>query len=523
MRTLSVVPLLAMAAGLTAPGATLPIVPRPVSAQELPGRFKLSKSTVITADPDARPIAMQFRDQLQKEFGVSAKFSLKPARKNGIAFVLDNAMPEESYKLKVTPGAITITGGPAGLFYGTQSLMQLIPAGKAPFRVPAVEVQDQPRFAYRGVHLDTGRHFFPVDFVKRYIDLAARFKLNRFHWHLTDDQGWRLEIKKYPRLTEVGSRRKETVVGHAGRSSTYDGKPYGGYYTQDEARDVVAYAAARFVTVLPEIEMPGHATAALAAYPQYACTAGPFEVATTWGVFKDIFCPKEETFSFLEDVLTEVISLFPSQYIHVGGDECPKDRWRESAIAQEVMKREGLKDENELQSYFIRRIEKFINSKGRRLIGWDEILEGGLAPDATVMSWRGEKGGIEAAKQHHNVVMTPTTYVYLDYYQGPPDKEPLAIGGNLPLEKVYSYNPLPAELSPEDHHYIQGVQANVWTEYMPEPSSVEYMVFPRLLAVAEIAWTPQENREYAEFLTRVPAQLGRLKKDGVNFRPLDAR
>lgn len=523
MRTFRVAPLLLMGA-VTAWSAAITIVPRPVSVQELQGVFRLSSATVITAEPDARPMALQFRDQLSSEFGVSARFSAKPVRKNSISFALDKSMPEEGYKLKIEPDGITITGRPAGLFYGTQSLLQLLPpAGKAPYSVPAVEIQDQPRFPYRGVHLDTGRHMFPVDFLKRYIDLAARYKLNRFHWHLTEDQGWRIEIKKYPRLTEIGARRRETIVGHADRSDKYDGTFYGGFYTQDQVRDVVAYAASRFITVIPEIEMPGHAQAALASYPQFACTAGPFEVATTWGVFKDVFCPKEETFAFLEEVLTEVMGLFPSKYIHIGGDECPKDRWKESPITQGIMKREGLKDEQELQSYFIRRIEKFINSKGRRIIGWDEILEGGLAPDATVMSWRGEEGGIAAAKQHHNVVMTPTDYVYLDYYQGPPEKEPLAIGGNLTLANVYSYNPLPAALSADDQKYIQGAQANVWTEYMKEPRDVEYMVFPRLLALAEVVWTPQETRNYDEFLTRVPAQLERLKKDGVNFRPLDPK
>jgi hexosaminidase len=342
--------------------------------------------------------------------------------------------------------------------------------------------------------------------------------MNNFHWHLTEDQGWRIEIKKYPKLAQVGGYRKETVVGHAGMSKTFDGKPYGGFYTQEEIKEVVAYAQARRVNVIPEIEMPGHSQAALAAYPELACTPGPFEAATTFGVFKDVYCPKEETFKFLEDVLTEVVALFPGPYIHIGGDECPKDRWKESPVAQEVIKREGLKDEHELQSYFIRRMEKFINSKGKRLIGWDEILEGGLAPNATVMSWRGEAGGIEAARQKHDVIMTPGAYCYFDHYQGNPRTEPLNIGGYTTLAKVYSYNPEPKELKPEEYKYILGAQGNVWTEYMKTPEFVEYMVFPRLLALSEVLWTPQDKRSYEDFGTRLPAQLARLDAQKVNYR-----
>ncbi len=315
--------------------------------------------------------------------------------------------------------------------------------------VPACIIEDEPRFVYRGMHLDVGRHMFPVATIKRYIDMLALHKMNTFHWHLTEDQGWRIEIKKYPKLTEIGAFRNETVVGHAGRPPlVFDGKRYGGFYTQDEVRDVVAYAKSKFITVIPEIEMPGHAMAALASYPELSCTGGPFEVNTKWGVMDDVFCAgKEETFTFLQDVLTEVIDLFPGTYIHVGGDECPKARWEKCPLCQKRIKDEGLKDEHELQSYFIQRIEKFLSSKGRKLIGWDEILEGGLAPEATVMSWRGTKGGIAAAKQKHDVIMTPSSHVYLDYYQCEPAGQPLAIGGYLPLEKVYSFNPMPEELT----------------------------------------------------------------------------
>jgi hexosaminidase len=344
------------------------------------------------------------------------------------------------------------------------------------------------------------------------------YKMNTFHWHLTEDQGWRIEIKKYPRLTEVGSYRKETILARNFDPYIGDKKPYGGFYTQDEVRQVVAYAKSRYVTVIPEIEMPGHSVAALAAYPELACTPGPFETATIWGVNENIYCPSEQTFAFLEDVLTEVMELFPGRYIHIGGDEAPKTRWEESELAQEVMRREGLADEDELQSYFIRRIERFLLEHDRRLIGWDEILEGGLAPQATVMSWRGTVGGIDAAKQGHDVIMTPTSHVYLDYYQGDPLYEPLAIGGYTPLETVYAFEPVPDELSPEEAKHVLGAQGNVWTEYMKTTQYVEYMVFPRMLALAEVVWSPQASRDWDRFSAALPAQLRLLDQKRVNYR-----
>jgi hexosaminidase len=371
------------------------------------------------------------------------------------------------------------------------------------------------------MHLDVSRHFFPVEFVKKFIDGLASYKMNRSHWHLTEDQGWRIEIKKYPRLTEIGAWRKETMVEKNFDPYVGDGIPYGGFYTQDEVREIVAYAAERHVTVVPEIEMPGHSTAALAAYPELACTEGPFEVSTIWGVKDDIYCPSEKTFAFLEDVLTETMELFPSEYIHIGGDEVPKRRWEESELAQEVMRREGLADEHELQSYFIRRIEAFLLSHGRRLIGWDEILEGGLAPEATVMSWRGMEGGIEAARQGHDVIMTPTDHAYFDYYQGPAEEEPLAIGGYLPLEKVYELEPVPEELTEEEGKHILGAQGNVWTEYIKTADHAEYMTFPRLLAMAEVGWTPAERKDWDDFNRRVGSHVERLDARGFNFRPLD--
>jgi len=499
----------------------LPIVPRPAVVRHLNGTFLLGRSAVIYADPEAQAVAAWFAQQVQAEFGIAAELATQPPRGKAFRFVLDRSLPEEGYRMRIDPRGIVIAGRPAGLFYGAQSVLQLAAAHSGTtFILPAAEIQDQPRFSYRGLHLDTSRHMFPVEFIKQYLDWMARYKLNTFHWHLTDDQGWRIEIRQYPRLAEIASMRKETLVGHAPQSTQYDGKPYGGFYTQEQIREVVVYARDRFITVIPEIEMPGHSLAALAAYPELACTPGPFETATTWGVFKDVFCPKESTFQFLENVLSEVLTLFPSPYIHIGGDEVQKDRWKESPDAQAVIRREGLKDESELQSYFIRRMERFINSQGRRMIGWDEILEGGLAPDATVMSWRGEQGGIAAARQGHDVVMSPDAYLYFDHYQGDRAKEPLAIGGMLPLEKVYSYNPLPAALNPEEQKHILGAQANVWTEYIADARQAEYMLFPRLFALAEVVWSPQSSRNYRDFLSRVPPQLARLKRQGVNYRPL---
>jgi hexosaminidase len=420
----------------------------------------------------------------------------------------------ESYKLDVMPGGATIVAADStGLFYGKLTLDQLIQAG-GPIR--AIHIEDAPRFRYRGMHLDVARHFLPVEFVKRYIDLMSRYKLNTFHWHLTDDQGWRIEIKKYPRLTEVGGCRKETVFDRSAKVG--DGTPHCGFYTQDQIRDVIAYAKARHVTVVPEIEMPGHAKAALAAYPELACTPGPFDVRTTWGVDEDVFCPKEETFGFIEDVLDEVARLFPGPYVHVGGDEVPKTRWRESPVAQEVMRRENLKDPDALQSWFIRRVERMLVARNKRLIGWDEILEGGLAPEATVMSWRGSAGGIAAAREGHDVIMSPGSHLYFDGYQGDPRFEPLAFGGPLPLSRVYEFEPVPDSLTPEQAKHILGAQANVWTEYMKTPSHVEYMAWPRALALAEVLWSPRASRSWESFDARLPHALRSLDALKVNYR-----
>jgi hexosaminidase len=359
----------------------------------------------------------------------------------------------------------------------------------------------------------------PKEFVKKYIDYLAMYKFNTFHWHLTDDQGWRIEIKKYPKLTEIGAWRKETLIGHfRDRPHKFDGKQHGGFYTQEEIEEIVNYAKSRYITVVPEIEMPGHAGAALASYPELSCTGGPFEVMTKWGINEEVYCAgNEKTFEFLKGVLSEVIELFPSEYIHIGGDECPKVRWEECFKCQARIKGENLKNEDELQSYFIKRIEKFLNSKGRKLIGWDEILEGGLAPDATVMSWRGMVGGIEASKAGHDVVMAPYSHVYFDYYQGNPELEPLAIGGYLPLKKVYSFEPTPEELTPEEAKHILGAQANVWTEYIKTPEHFEYMVFPRIAAISEVVWTPEELKSWDDFILRVEKQFKRYELLGINY------
>ena len=420
----------------------------------------------------------------------------------------DNA---EAYKLIVNDKRVCISGASeAGVFYGIQTLRKSLPVAQdINVNLSAVEIYDKPRFAYRGAMLDVARHFYTVDEVKTFIDMLALHNINRFHWHLTDDQGWRIEIKKYPKLMSVASERKETVVGRW-YSGIYDGKPYGGYYTQDELRDVIDYAAKRHITIIPEVDLPGHMQAALTAYPELGCTGGPYEVRTIWGVSQDVLCVGNDfTLQFVKDVLSEVADIFPSEYIHIGGDECPKVRWEKCPKCQERIKSLGLKSdakhtkEQRLQSYMIQEAAKYLKEKGKRIIGWTEILEGGLVPDATLMSWIGESGGIEAAHQHHDVIMTPNTYLYFDYYQSKKD-EPLAIGGYLPIEKTYNYEPMPKELTKEEQQYIKGVQANLWTEYIPVFSQVQYMVLPRLGAAAEVQWTDPSKKDYKDFLRRVP-------------------
>jgi len=521
----------ALLLGATTAAGAQSVIPLPTRMDRAAGVFRLTTATPVAvsdlADSDLAFLATYAADVVRDAIGRTARLAPAPATRatrGAIALIRDPAASDggdEAYRLDVRPGGITIAASTvAGLFYGVQTLRQLIPARGPTGRrgVPAVTVVDHPRFRYRGMHLDVGRHLFPVRFIERYIDLLARYKLNVFHWHLTDDQGWRIEIRKYPRLTEVGAWRRETVKEKNLDPYVGDGIPYGGFYSQAQVREIVEYARRRHVTVIPEIELPGHSQAALAAYPELACTPGPFEVRTTWGVDEDVYCPTERTFAFLEDVLTEVLDLFPSPYIHIGGDEVPKTRWKESAEAQGVMRREGLKDEHELQSWFIQRIERFLLARGRRLIGWDEILEGGLAPQATVMSWRGTAGGIAAAQQGHDAIMSPGTHLYFDYYQGDPAFEPLAIGGFTPLDRVYAYEPLADTLTPAEADHILGAQANVWTEYLRTPDQVEYMALPRMLALAEVVWSPREARDWDGFKRRLAPELAALDRLGVNYR-----
>ncbi|GAB3907383.1 family 20 glycosylhydrolase [Mucilaginibacter boryungensis] len=502
------------------------IIPAPVSVKKVPGEFVLSQETIIAADSVDNKAVKFFTDLLHSKYNLHNQLKANTGSGSNNTIILtangtDN-LPAEGYRLNITPQQVIISGKGAGLFYGIQTLIQLLPLNHgATVKLPCVQVEDYPRFGYRGLHLDVCRHFFSVEFVKKYIDLMAAYKLNNFHWHLTDDQGWRIEIKKYPRLTSVGSMRAQTLIGrYTNRDQQFDGIPHGGFYTQDEIRDVIKYAADRYINIVPEIEMPGHSLAAIAAYPELSCNPSkPYKVGEVWGVTTDVYCPSEYTFNFLQDVLTEVIDLFPSKYIHIGGDEVPKDAWKKSEFCQKLIKRLKLKDEHGLQSYFIQRMEKFVNSKGRSIIGWDEILEGGLAPNATVMSWRGEAGGIAAARQNHNVIMTPGSGgLYFDHGQGPASREPLSIGGNEPISKVYNYNPVPAVLSPDQQKYILGVQANLWTEYIQTEEKAEYFLLPRLFALSEVAWTPLANKDINNFNLRLPKHLAWLDRNGFNYR-----
>ncbi|MGN8067729.1 beta-N-acetylhexosaminidase [Mucilaginibacter sp. 22184] len=500
------------------------IVPKPAFVEKGVGLFVIDQYTsVVAKEPDAQKVAAIFNYFLKKQYG----FTL---RTNNVALantiVLNTSSPakssNESYQLKVTNKGVNIQGSRAGVFYGAQSLLQLIQQKGKQLFVPVVNINDEPNFAYRGLMLDVGRHFFDTNEIKKILDVMASLKLNTLHWHLTDDQGWRLEIKKYPKLTAISAWRDSTIIGqyYDFKPFVYDGKKSGGFYTQEQAREVVKYAAERNIEVIPEIEMPGHSTAVLAAYPELGNGTGPYKVPGYWGVHHTIYNPGEPTFQFLQDVLTEVMTIFPSKYIHIGGDEVPKDEWKSSALAQKIIHENNLKDEHELQSWFINRIEKFLNKNGKNLIGWDEILEGGLTPNATVMSWRGEAGGIQAAKEGHNVIMSPNSNMYVDHAQAKDAKtEPLAIGGFLPLYVVYNYNPRPTALTADQQKHILGVQANMWTEYVSTNNKLEYMLFPRAIALAEVGWTKTENKNYEDFASkRLPVVLESIERSGVNYR-----
>lgn len=510
--------------------ANYEVVPMPLEINTTQQASFLLKSGVTVYYPAGNEKMQRNAEFLasyvKAQTGIELQVQAGEGGKGGIVLQLGLANDNpDAYQLKVDASQVVISSpSEAGVFYGIQTLRKAVDVAEGSnVELPAVEINDQPRFGYRGMMLDVGRHFFSMDEIKTYIDMMALHNINRFHWHLSEDQGWRIEIKKYPKLTEIGSMRKETVIGH--NSGKYDGKPYGGFYTQEQAKEIVAYAAERYITVIPEIDLPGHMQAALAAYPELGCTGGPYEVWTQWGVSDNVLCAgNDQTIQFIKDVLAEIVEIFPSEYIHVGGDECPKVKWSTCPKCQARIKALGLKSDNKhtkeerLQSYVIHEAEEFLNSKGRKMIGWDETLEGGLAPNATVMSWRGEAGGIEAAKQHHDVVMTPNTYLYFDYYQSKDtETEPMAIGGYLPIERVYSYEPMPKSLSPEEQKYIVGVQANLWTEYIPDFKQVQYMVLPRMAALSESQWCAPEKKNYEDFLQRVSRLVNIYAKNGWNY------
>lgn len=481
----------------------------------------------VKMERNAKFLASYIQQSTQQSLKIQGAKKMEANYKNAIVLSLQGKQEnEEAYALEVSPQIIRIDGNTeAGVFYGIQTLRKSIPVTTQGVEVelPAVKINDAPRFAYRGMMLDVARHFFSVDFVKEYIDIIALHNINTFHWHLSDDQGWRVEIKKYPKLTEVGSIRKKTLIGRNGPD--FNETPYGGFYTQEQIKEVVAYAAERYINVIPEIDLPGHMLAALTAYPELGCTGGPYEVCPRWGVFPDVLCPgNDQTLVFIKDVLEEITNLFPSKYIHIGGDESPRDRWKVCPKCQAKIKELGLKSdehhsaEDRLQSYCTAQAEKFLNSKGRILIGWDEILEGDIAPNAVVMSWRGMSGGIKAAQMGHNVIMSPTTHAYFDYMQSTDTaKEPLGIGGFLPVEKVYSLEPAPDELTPEQKKHIIGAQANLWTEYIESGEHVEYMVLPRMAALCEAQWCQVEKKNYKDFCNRLPRLLSLYQRLGLKY------
>ena len=500
------------------------IIPVPLSQTIGNTTFTINNNTQLSYSSEFKSVAEFLKAFIEEGSSIKLKAT---ESEHKISFIKDGTIKnDEGYRLKITEQQIEIfSNNQKGAFYALQSLRQLLPTSfedgtytNNSVTVKSLEIIDSPQFKYRGMHLDVGRHMYSVDFIKKYIDLMAMLKMNTFHWHLTEDQGWRIEIKKYPKLQEIAAYRKETLIGHySSQPHQFDGKKYGGFYTQEQIKDIVAYAQARQVTIIPEIEMPGHSQAAIAAYPELGCTGKQVEVATKWGVFEEVYCPKESTFNFLEDVIDEVIDLFPGKYIHIGGDEAPKTRWKHCDHCQKLIKKEGLKDVHGLQSYFISRMEKYINSKGKQIIGWDEILEGGLAPNATVMSWRGISGAVQAAKDHHDVILTPGSHSYFDHYQSIDENEPLAIGGFLPLEKVYAFNPIPKELTEEESKYVLGAQGNVWTEYMKTLEKVEYMTFPRMVALSEVVWSDPKNKDYEGFKNRLIEYQKRLDVLKVNY------
>ncbi len=509
------------------------IIPKPVSVQTGQGFFAINAQTAIVAPKQEQGLAEHMRDWLKPALGF--ELPVQPRRpQHFIQLVINPSLLNlgtEGYRLSVTPNDVRIEAtADAGLFYGFQSLRQLLPADvyrSAPARsdwlVPCVLIEDYPRFPWRGSHIDVARHFMPKEFILKYLDLLAIHKMNVLHIHLTDDSGWRIEIKKYPRLTEVGSLHDygDTKSITAGGEPHLDSTPHGGFYTQDDLREIVSYAEDRFITVVPEIEMPGHSQAAIAAYPELGNL--PFQPGMPWGSFGSELNVEDSTVQFEEDVLDEVMGIFPSKFIHTGGDEVDKTNWHNNPAAQAKMKALGLTSEGQLQSWFVQQIDAYLTSKGRRLLGWDEILEGGLAPGATVMSWRGVDGGIAAAKAGHDVVMAPGDWTYFDKYQSRfKELEPLAIGGYLALKTVYGYEPVPDALSTDEAKHVLGAQCQLWSEYIPQPKQMEYMAFPRLCALSEVVWSPREGRDYDDFLSRLQSDLGRLEVLDVNYRKLSS-
>lgn len=513
----------------------LTIIPVPAKCVQKKSEFIVNRQTKILLREGANEEMQNATEIFTGLFSTAAGYSLpiSIANTNEPKNVIEcrinrNLKNIESYKLTIRPSKIVLEGKTAvGVFYGFQTLRQLLPAeiesgavdnGKVRWSIPCADIEDSPMFSYRGLMLDVSRHFKSVEEIKRSIDLMAFHKLNVLHWHLTDDQGWRIEIKKYPKLTSVGGFRDKTIMGHAGKKPyQWDTTPYGGFYTQEEVKEVVNYAQKRFVTIIPEIEMPGHCVAALTAYPEYSCTGGPFEVEGRWGVFKDVYCAREETFKFLEDVLDEVVALFPSRYIHIGGDEVPKTRWERCTACQKRMQENNLPDEAHLQSYFINRMERFLSIKGKSIIGWDEILEGNLSQSATVMSWRGIKGGIRAAREGRDVILSPNSHFYFNHYQLDPKTEPLSNTGHTSLEKAYRFNPLPEELSGDEQKRVIGVQANLWTEYMDSQEKTDYFLYPRVAALAEVGWSQSQNKDFMNFYQRLLHIEKHYDAIGINY------
>jgi len=507
----------------------LSIIPQPVSIRPGTGNFVIDKNTSLKfsqSDKNLKAAVDYFSSYVNHISGISLSQNTKRQKSIEFKIAKKEEIGEEGYLLNVSPSSIIVTANSkAGIVYAMQTLFQTLPAVRtnAALQIPAMQIKDYPRFKWRGMHLDVCRHFFSPDLVKEYIDLMALYKFNTFHWHLTDDQGWRIEIKKYPKLTQIGAWRvdeTDKVWGQRPQATPDETPTYGGYYTQEQIKDIVKYAQLRNITIVPEIEMPGHSAAAIASYPYLSCSQQS-QLPMTGGNYTNVssnYCAgNDSVFTFLQNVLTEVIALFPSQYIHVGGDEVDKTSWKNCPKCQARIKKEGLKNEEELQSYFIKRIEKFLISKHRKMIGWDEILEGGLAPEATVMSWRGEQGGIDAAKMNHNVVMTPGNPVYFDHYQGDPATEPLAIGGFNTLKKVYDYEPVPKDLDAQQAKYVLGAQANLWTEFITTAEHVEYMVLPRMLALSEVLWSPKETKDWNSFNERLQNHFRAFDQKGLHY------